>query len=62
VFAVVVLRYLFAVVVLQHLIVNMKKLSVQIEEQLLWKLLQFCGFGSTGQGDETVTEEENPRK
>uniref|UniRef100_A0A8W8MIY9 Intermembrane lipid transfer protein VPS13-like C-terminal domain-containing protein n=1 Tax=Magallana gigas TaxID=29159 RepID=A0A8W8MIY9_MAGGI len=45
----------------KHLIVNMKKLSIQIEEQLLWKLLQFFGFGSKDHMDEKVTEEEDPR-
>lgn len=39
----------------------MKKLSIQIEEQLLWKLLQFFGFGSKDLMDEKVTEEEDPR-
>ncbi|XP_062579526.1 intermembrane lipid transfer protein VPS13D-like isoform X2 [Saccostrea cucullata] len=46
----------------KHLIVNMKKLSIQVEEELLWKLLQFCGFGSTDHLDEKVTEGEDPRK
>lgn len=40
----------------KHLIVNMKKLSIQIEEQLLWKLPQFFGFGSKDHMDEKVTE------
>ena len=29
---------------LQHLIISMKKLTVQLEEKLLWKLVQFCGY------------------
>ena len=28
----------------QHLIVSTKKMTVHLEEKLLWKLLQFAGY------------------
>ncbi|KAK3097507.1 hypothetical protein FSP39_010303 [Pinctada imbricata] len=41
----------------------MRKLSIQLEEQLLWKLLQFAGMGKEKNMQEQVTaDEENPRK
>lgn len=29
----------------QHLVISMKKMTLDIEEKLLWKLFQFAGFG-----------------
>ena len=34
----------------------MKKLNVNIEERLLWKLFQFGGFGQTDVIDENLDE------
>ena len=32
---------------MQHLIISMKKLTVQLEEKLLWKLVQFRGYSQS---------------
>ena len=38
------------VLLLQYLQINTKRLTVHLEERLLWKLLQFAGFKKDGSG------------
>ena len=36
--------YMVYINVVHHMLMSVKKLTVHIEERLLWKLLAFCGF------------------
>jgi hypothetical protein len=41
---------------LQYLYLTVSKLTVNVEEQCLWKLLQFCGFSHVADDMEKVDE------
>lgn len=40
----------------QHLVVSMKKLTIHIEEVLLWKLVQFAGVGEGKPATEDIEQ------
>ena len=40
----------------QYFMLNMKRLTVQIEETLLWKLLEFIGFNQSHDDVENIDE------
>ncbi|XP_053397930.1 intermembrane lipid transfer protein VPS13D-like [Mercenaria mercenaria] len=42
--------------IFKHLIISMKKLTVQLEEELLWKLVQFAGIGQSDTSLEKLEE------
>ena len=42
--------------VLQHMIISMKKLTIHLEEVLLWKLVQFAGVGEGRQDTSEIDQ------
>lgn len=46
----------------KHLIISMKKMKIDIEERLLWKLVQFAGFGQDDVSDESLDENDYDTK
>ncbi len=41
-----------------NLVITVKKLSIQLEEKLLWKMLGFLGWGGGGGSGGTVNDHE----
>ena len=44
--------------IIQYVYVNMKKMSLKLEEKLLWKLLQFLGMGKTVDTNSSLTDKD----
>ncbi|KAL4233287.1 Vacuolar protein sorting-associated protein 13D [Mactra antiquata] len=42
--------------IFKHVIISMKRLTIQLEEQLLWKLVQFAGIGQSDTNIEKIEE------
>ncbi|XP_060085097.1 intermembrane lipid transfer protein VPS13D-like [Ylistrum balloti] len=46
----------------KHLFITMKKMSVQLEERLLWKIIQFIGSDSSDSTEEKVDQKSDQRE